>query len=86
MPPFSGEGGKENGYRWSRRKTASKRVRSILMSNLPNRQGWPRSPLSSRLVTGKTETIPGLRSGALVLLAPETLRPSFGISHMGRGS
>jgi hypothetical protein len=56
------------------------------MSNLPNRQGWPRSPVSSRLVTGKTETMPGSRFGAPVLLAPETLRPSFGISHMGRGS
>ncbi len=56
------------------------------MSNLPNRQGWTRSPVSSRLATGKTEIIPGSRSGAPVLLAPEILRPGFGISRMRRRS
>ena len=61
------------------------------MSILPDRQGWrderwPRSPVSSPLVAGKTKTILGLRSGTPVLLAPETLRLSFGVSRVGRGS
>ncbi len=61
------------------------------MSNLPDRQGrldegWPCLAVSNPLVTGKTEMMPGSRFGASLLLAPETLRLSFGVSRVGRGS